>query len=35
MEHEGKPLAADETDVHRHRPPGIASIHVRAVLTGW
>ena len=33
MEHEGKPLAADETDAHHHRPPGIASIHVRAVLT--
>ena len=32
MEHEGKPLAADETDAHHHRPPGIASIHVRAVL---
>lgn len=33
MEHEGKPLAADETDAHHHRPPGIASIHVRALLT--
>ena len=33
MEHDGKPLAADETDSQHHRPPGIASIHVRALLT--
>ncbi len=33
MEHEGKALAADETDGHRQRTPGIASVHVRAVLT--
>jgi antibiotic biosynthesis monooxygenase (ABM) superfamily enzyme len=33
MEHEGKPLAADETDSHHHRPPGIATVHTRAVIT--
>lgn len=33
MEHEGKALAADETDTHHHRRPGIASVHVRAVVT--
>jgi len=33
MEHEGTPLAADETDAHHHRAPGIASVHVRAVIT--
>ena len=33
MEHEGKALAADETDSHHHRTPGIASVHVRAVIT--
>lgn len=33
MEHEGKALAADETDARHHRIPGIASIHVRAVVT--
>jgi antibiotic biosynthesis monooxygenase (ABM) superfamily enzyme len=33
VEHEGKPLAADETDAHHHRNPGIASVHVRAVVT--
>ena len=33
MEHEGKALAADETDAHRQRSPGVASVHVRAVLT--
>lgn len=33
MEHEGKALAADETDSGHHRPPGIATVHTRAVLT--
>ncbi|MGO4804671.1 hypothetical protein AB4089_06040 [Arthrobacter sp. 2MCAF15] len=33
MEHEGKALAADETDVHHHRTAGIASVHVRAAVT--
>jgi antibiotic biosynthesis monooxygenase (ABM) superfamily enzyme len=33
MEHEGKALAADETDSKHHRPPGIATVHTRAVLT--
>ncbi|WP_200887879.1 hypothetical protein [Rhodococcus opacus] len=33
MEHEGKALAADETDSHHHRTPGIASVHVRAFIT--
>ena len=33
MEHEGKALAADETDTHHHRTAGIASVHVRAVIT--
>lgn len=33
MEHEGKPLAADETDTQHHRAPGIASVLVRALLT--
>jgi antibiotic biosynthesis monooxygenase (ABM) superfamily enzyme len=33
VEHEGKPLAADETDAHHHRNPGVASVHVRAVVT--
>jgi antibiotic biosynthesis monooxygenase (ABM) superfamily enzyme len=33
MEHEGKPLAADETDAHHHRDPSVASVHVRAVVT--
>lgn len=33
MEHEGKALAADETDAHHHRTAGIASVHVRAVIT--
>jgi antibiotic biosynthesis monooxygenase (ABM) superfamily enzyme len=33
MEHEGKALAADETDAHHHRNPGVASVHVRAALT--
>lgn len=33
MEHEGKALAADETDSHQQRSPGVASVHVRAVIT--
>jgi antibiotic biosynthesis monooxygenase (ABM) superfamily enzyme len=33
MEHEGKPLAADETDSHHHRDPRVASVHVRVVVT--
>ena len=33
LEHEGKALAADETDTHHHRSPGVASVHVRAVIT--
>ncbi|WP_024820724.1 hypothetical protein [Arthrobacter sp. 31Y] len=33
MEHDGKALAADETDAHHHRTPGLASVHVRAVIT--
>jgi antibiotic biosynthesis monooxygenase (ABM) superfamily enzyme len=33
VEHEGRPLAADEFDgAHRH-PPGLASVHVRAIVT--
>jgi hypothetical protein len=33
VEHEGKALAADETDAHHHRTAGMASVHVRAVIT--
>ncbi|ALV39805.1 hypothetical protein AU252_00365 [Pseudarthrobacter sulfonivorans] len=33
MEHDGKALAADEIDVHHHRGVGMASVHVRAVVT--
>lgn len=33
MEHDGKALAADETDAHHHRSAGVASVHVRAVIT--
>jgi len=33
MEHEGKPLAADETETNHQRPAGVASVHVRALLT--
>jgi hypothetical protein len=33
VEHEGKALAADETDAHHHRTAGIASVHVRAAIT--
>lgn len=33
MEHEGKALAADEVDTHHGRIVGLASVHVRAVVT--
>jgi antibiotic biosynthesis monooxygenase (ABM) superfamily enzyme len=33
VEHEGKALAADETDAHHHRTVGLASVHVRAAIT--
>ena len=33
MEHEGKALAADDTDARHHRTAGMASVHVRAVIT--
>ncbi|NQX28903.1 hypothetical protein HQQ81_16260 [Microbacteriaceae bacterium VKM Ac-2854] len=33
MEHEGKPLAADETDPQHRQPVGVASVHVRALIT--
>lgn len=33
MDHDGKPLAADETDQHHHRSKGVASVHTRAVVT--
>jgi antibiotic biosynthesis monooxygenase (ABM) superfamily enzyme len=33
MEHEGKPLAADETDPQHHRDPRVPSVHVRAAAT--
>ena len=33
MEHDGRALAADETDLHHHRPQGVASVHVRAIVT--
>jgi antibiotic biosynthesis monooxygenase (ABM) superfamily enzyme len=33
MEHDGKALAADETDAPHHRGPGLPSVHVRAVAT--
>lgn len=33
MEHEGKALAADEIDAEHRRTPGVASVHVRALLT--
>jgi antibiotic biosynthesis monooxygenase (ABM) superfamily enzyme len=33
MEHEGRALAADETDIHHRHLTGIASVHVRAVVT--
>ncbi|MBA4609138.1 hypothetical protein H1W00_11675 [Aeromicrobium sp. Marseille-Q0843] len=31
--HEGQALAADEVDHDHHRPPGVASVHTRAVVT--
>lgn len=33
MEHEGRALAADEADAHHRPPAGMASVHVRAVVT--
>lgn len=33
MEHDGKALAADETDAHNHRNAGLASVHTRALIT--
>lgn len=33
MEHEGRALAADETDADHSHATGIASVHVRAVVT--
>ena len=33
MEHNGRAFAADETDAHHHRAPGLVSVHVRAAIT--
>lgn len=33
MEHDGRALAADETDAAHHRASGVASVHVRALVT--
>lgn len=33
MEHDGKALAADETHHHQPPVPGLASVHVRVVVT--
>jgi hypothetical protein len=33
VEHDGRPLAADEFDGRHRHPPGVASVHVRAVVT--
>jgi antibiotic biosynthesis monooxygenase (ABM) superfamily enzyme len=33
MEHEGRALAADETDIHHRHTTGMASVHVRALVT--
>ena len=33
MLHDGKALAADETDAHHHQRAGLASVHMRAVIT--
>lgn len=33
MHHDGHALAADETDHDHHRPPGVASVHTRALVT--
>lgn len=33
MEHEGRALAADETDAHHRQHSAMASVHVRAVVT--
>ena len=31
--HDGQAFAADETDHDHHRPPGVASVHTRALVT--
>jgi antibiotic biosynthesis monooxygenase (ABM) superfamily enzyme len=33
MQHDGHALAADETDHQHHRPPEVASVHTRALVT--
>jgi hypothetical protein len=33
VKHDGKALAADEPDAHHQRNPGLASVHLRAVIT--
>lgn len=33
MEHDGLALAADETNHHQPAAPGLASVHVRALVT--
>jgi antibiotic biosynthesis monooxygenase (ABM) superfamily enzyme len=33
VEHEGKPLAADEFDDKHHRSPSVASVHTREIVT--
>jgi antibiotic biosynthesis monooxygenase (ABM) superfamily enzyme len=33
VEHDGRAFAADEIDHAHHRPPNVASIHVRAAVT--
>jgi antibiotic biosynthesis monooxygenase (ABM) superfamily enzyme len=33
VEHDGRAYAADEVDARHRRPPGVASVHVRAVVT--
>lgn len=33
MEYKGKALAADEVGPHGPKPPGLASVHVRVVIT--
>jgi antibiotic biosynthesis monooxygenase (ABM) superfamily enzyme len=33
MEHEGRALAADETDIQHRHTTGMASVHVRALVT--
>jgi antibiotic biosynthesis monooxygenase (ABM) superfamily enzyme len=33
MEHDGRAFAADERDGHHHLPAGMASVHVRVLVT--